>query len=106
MEKMKHQDGYAPSAEDTAKLNEIVTWLVDHGYNGIMLVHKGDVGVSWVSEPDAEAVRHTLIKSIGHILEESRDVATGLAKGVLLAAQQMENLRTPLIISVPRGEKS
>lgn len=91
MEKMKHQDGYAPSAEDTAKLNEIVTWLVDHGYGGIMLVHKGAVGVSWVSEPDAEAVRHTLINSIGHILEESRDVAADLASGILLVAEEFKN---------------
>lgn len=66
---MKHMDGYAPSAEDTKKLNEIVTWLVDNGYSGIMLVHKGDIGVSWVSEPDADSVRHTLINSIGHILD-------------------------------------
>lgn len=90
MEKMKHLNGYAPSAEDTAKLNEIVTWLVDHGYEGLVLIHKGDVGVSWVSEPDAEAVRHTLINSIGHILEESRDVATDLVSGILLVAEEFK----------------
>lgn len=37
---MKHQDGYAPSAEDTEKLNEIMTWLDNNGYKGIVLIHK------------------------------------------------------------------
>lgn len=106
MEKMKHQDGYAPSAEDTAKLNEIVTWLVDHGYEGLVLIHKGDVGISWCRESSADDIRHVLINSIAHIADESFEIAADLAKGVLLAAQPMKNLRTPLVISVPRGEKS
>lgn len=92
MGKMKHQDGYAPSAEDTAKLNEIITWLVDHGYGGIMLVHKGAVGVSWVSEPDAEAVRHLLSNSVGHIAEESEGVAVDLVKGIIAFADQIRML--------------
>ena len=46
MEEMKHLDGFAPSAEDTAKLNEFVTWLVEHGFQGIVMIHKGDIGVS------------------------------------------------------------
>lgn len=83
MEKMKHQDGYAPSAEDTAKLNEIVTWLVDHGYGGIVLVHKGDVGVSWMSEPDEEAARHLLMNSISHIAKESKEAARILLRGMM-----------------------
>ena len=89
MEEMKHMDGYAPSAEDTKKLNEIVTWLVDNGYSGIMLVHKGDIGVSWVSEPDADSVRHTLINSIGHILDESTDAAVNLMGGMSMAVDQI-----------------
>ena len=89
MEKMKHMDGYAPSAEDTKKLNEIVTWLVDNGYNGIMLVHKGDIGVSWVSEPDADSVRHTLINSIGHILDESTEAAANLIGGMSMVVDQI-----------------
>ena len=40
MEEMKHLDGFAPSAEDTAKLNEFVTWLVEHGFQGIVMIHK------------------------------------------------------------------
>lgn len=86
---MKHMDGYAPSAEDTKKLNEIVTWLVDNGYGGIMLVHKGDIGVSWVSEPDADSVRHTLINSIGHILDESTDAAVNLIGGMSMVVDQI-----------------
>ena len=89
MEEMKHMDGYAPSAEDTKKLNEIVTWLVDNGYSGIMLVHKGDIGVSWVSEPDADSVRHTLINSIGHILDESTEAAVNLMGGMSMAVDQI-----------------
>lgn len=89
MEEMKHMDGYAPSAEDTKKLNEIVTWLVDNGYSGIMLVHKGDIGVSWVSEPDADSVRHTLINSIGHILDESTEAAVNLIGGMSMAVDQI-----------------
>ncbi len=90
METMKHLDGHAPSAGDTVKLNEIVTWLVDHGYSGMMLVHKGDVGVSWLSEPDPAAVRHLLINSVGHILNESRDAATDLIQGILLVADEVK----------------
>lgn len=83
MEKMKHQDGYALSAEDTDKINGMMTWLVDHGYNGIMLVHKGDVGVSWMSEPDEEAVRHLLMNSISHIAKESKEAARILLRGMM-----------------------
>lgn len=86
---MKHMDGYAPSAEDTKKLNEIATWLVDNGYSGIMLVHKGNIGVSWVSEPDADSVRHTLINSIGHILDESTEAAVNLMDGMSMAVDQI-----------------
>lgn len=100
-------DGYAPSAEDTAKLNEYVTWLSEHGYKGLILIHKDDIGVSWCCELSADDIRHDLINAIGHIADEPVEMAAGLAKGVLLAAQQIkENLRTPLVISVPRGEKS
>ncbi len=90
MEKMKHQDGVTPSAEDTAKLNEIVTWLVDHGFKGVLLVHKEDVGVSWVHEKDADAFRHLLINSLGHILEESEEAATAFLKGMVLAVKQIQ----------------
>lgn len=89
MEQIKHQDGYAPSAEDTEKLNELVTWLVDHGFSGIMLIHKGDIGVSWVSEKDADSIRHTLINSLGHILEENEKVATDFVQGMALAVDQI-----------------
>ena len=91
MEQMKHQNGFAPSAEDTAKLNEIVTWLTDHGYRGIMLVHKGDIGVSWVKEKKGpDAIRHDLINSLGHILDEDEAVATDFARGIILAAEQLK----------------
>ena len=89
MEEMKHQDGFAPYAEETAKLNEMVTWLVDHGYNGIVLIHKGEVGVSWMHVKDAEEVRHTFINSLGHIMEESVEAATDLARGMALAVKQI-----------------
>lgn len=83
MEKMKRQDGHALSAEDTAQINGMMTWLADHGYNGIMLVHKGDAGVFWMSEPDAEAVRHLLMNSVGHIAKESKEAARILLRGMM-----------------------
>lgn len=86
---MKHQEGIAPSAEETAKLNEIVTWLVGHGYGGMMLIHKGDVGVSWVSVKDAEDVRHTIINSLGHIIDESEEAAASVVQGMALALNQL-----------------
>ena len=90
MEKMKHQDGVAPSAEDTAKLNEFVTWLNDHGYQGMLLVHKGDVGVSWYHEKNADSTRHTFINSLGHILDEDKSAAIALYEGMQLAVEQIQ----------------
>lgn len=93
MEQMKHQDGFAPSAEDTAKLNEIVTWLTEHGYKGMMLIHNKDgVGISWVREDSgADAIRNDLINALGHIYDEDANAATDLAKGIILAAAQLQN---------------
>ena len=89
MEKMKHQDGYAPSEEDTKKLNEMATWLVEHGYQGIMLVHKGDIGVSWVNEKSGDSMRHTFVNSLSHIVEESSKAAKILINGMLGAIKQI-----------------
>lgn len=91
METMKHQDGFAPSAEDTAKINEFVTWLTDHGYQGIMLLHKGGIGVSWLhDDAGADSIRHTLICSLGHIAKESVEAARDLMNGMILAVEQIE----------------
>lgn len=90
MEQMKHQDGVAPSAEDTAKLNEIVTWLNDHGYQGMLLVHKGDVGVSWYHEKNADETRHTFINALSHIILESKKAAKDLMLGMVLAVRQIQ----------------
>jgi len=86
---MKSQDGYAPSAEDTTKLNEIVTWLVDNGFHGMMLIHKGDVGTSWVRVKDADEVRVVLINSLGHIMAESEDAAIALVQGMAMAVEEI-----------------
>lgn len=88
---MKHLGGFAPSAEDTAKLNEIITWLTEHGYKGLVLVHKDDIGVSWINEDEGEdAIRHDLINSLGHIMEENEAAAMDLARGIILAAKQLQ----------------
>lgn len=89
METMKHQDGFAPSAEDTKKLNEIVTWLTEHGFRGIMLIHKDDIGVSWVHENSADNIRHTFINSLGHIVQESEGAAVNLMQGMAMALNQI-----------------
>lgn len=89
MEKMKHLDGYAPSEEDTKKLNEMVTWLVEHGYQGIMLVHKGDIGVSWVNEKSGDSMRHTFVNSLGHIVDESAKAARILMDGMVATIKQI-----------------
>ena len=86
---MKNQGGVAPSEDDAKKLEEFVTWLEENGYNGILLIHKADVGVSWVSEDNAEEFRHTLINSLGHIFDENESVAVEFAKGIGLAAGQL-----------------
>ena len=96
MEQMKHQGGVAPSAEDTAKLNEFVTWLTDHGFTGVILVRKGDVGVSWVHEEDAKSIRHLLIKSIESIFMEDEKAAMDLVKGMVGAIAQMNYLGSQL----------
>ena len=89
MEKMKHIDGYGPSTEDTEKLNEIVTWLTDHGYRGMMLVHKDSIGVSWCNEQSADDVRHTFINSLGYIMNEKPNIATNMALGMQMALRQI-----------------
>ena len=89
MAKMKNQGGVAPPEDEAKKLEEFVTWLEENGYNGILLVHKGDVGVSWVNEGDAEEIRHTLLNSLGHIFDENESVAVEFAKGIGLAAGQL-----------------
>ena len=37
---MKVQDGYQPSEEEKNKINEFVTYLEEHGYEGIMMISK------------------------------------------------------------------
>ena len=91
MEEMKHQDGYAPSENDTKKLNEFASWLVENGYKGIVLIHKDDVGVSWVSEKSIDDVRHNIINSVGHIMQESEDAAIMLIRGMDAAIEQIKN---------------
>ena len=90
MAKMKHQDGYAPSAEETKKLNEIVSWLEDNGYRGIMMIHKGEIAVAWANVEDAEEVRHSIINSLGHIVEESEEAAVAIAHGMMKAVKQIQ----------------
>lgn len=90
MAKMKHQDGYAPSAEETKKLNEIVSWLEDNGYHGMMMIHKGEIAVSWANVEDAEEVRHSIVNSISHIVEESEDTAVSIAHGMMKALEQIQ----------------
>lgn len=90
MEKMKHQDGFAPSVEDTSKLNKIVTWLTDHGFHGILLIHKDNVGVSWMNEESADKIRHDFINALGHIAKESPDSAVALVRGMAMALNQIE----------------
>ena len=87
---MKHQDGFSPSAEDTSKLNEFVTWLSDHGFHGIMIIHKENVGVSWINEKDADPIRHDFINALGHIAEESPDSAVALVRGMAMALNQIK----------------
>lgn len=90
MAKMKHQDGYAPSAEETKKLNEIVSWLEDNGYHGMMMIHKGEIAVSWANVKDAEEVRHSIVNSISHIVEESKDTAVAIAHGMIMALNSIQ----------------
>lgn len=90
MAKMKHQDGYAPSAEETKKLNEIVSWLEDNGYHGMMIIHKGEIAVSWASVEDAEEVRHSIVNSLGHIVDESQETAVAIAHGMMKAVKQIQ----------------
>ena len=88
---MKHQDGYDPSADETKKLNEIVSWLENNGYNGIMLIHKGEVGVSWANVKDAEEVRHSIVNSLCHIVEENQETAISIIRGMAAAISQIQN---------------
>lgn len=87
---MKHQDGYGPSAEETRKLNEIVSWLEDNGYHGMIMIHKGEIAVSWANVEDAEDVRHSIVNSLGHIVEESEETAVAIAHGMMNAVKQIK----------------
>lgn len=87
---MKHQDGYAPSPEETKKLNEIVSWLEDNGFRGIMMIHKGKIAVSWANVEDAEEVRHSIVNTLGHIVEESEEAAVAIAHGMMKALKQIQ----------------
>lgn len=90
MAKMEHQDGYAPSTEDTEKLNEITTWLEDHGFRGIMLLHKDDIGVSWVKEKGGpETFCHDFINALGHISQDSPELAAALVNGMAMALHKI-----------------
>lgn len=90
MAKMKHQDGYGPSAEETKKLNEIVSWIEDNGFHGMMMIHKGEIAVSWANVEGAEEVRHSIVNSISHIVEESEDTAVAIALGMMEAVKQIQ----------------
>ena len=90
MAKMKHQDGYAPSAEETKKLNEIVSWLEDNGYRGIMTIHKGGIAVSWTNVEDAEEVRHSIINFLGLVVAESEEAAVAIVHGMMKALKQIQ----------------
>ena len=79
---MKHQDGYKPSAEETAKLNEFMSWLVDNGYDGIVIIRKGDA-------ENAEEIKHALLNSASHIFQESAEAGMDFAKGICLAAKEL-----------------
>lgn len=89
MEKMKSQGGVSPSAEESAKLEEFVTWLVEQGYDGVLLIHKGDVGVSWMHERSKESFQHMLLNSASHIFAESEEAGMTFAEGILLAATSL-----------------
>ena len=89
MEKMKSQGWVSPSAEESAKLEEFVTWLVEQGYEGVLIIHKGDVGVSWMHERSKESFQHTLLNSASHIFAESEEAGMTFAEGILLASTSL-----------------
>jgi len=86
---MKHQDGHKPSAEETAKLNEFVSWLVDNGYHGIVIIHKGDAAISWLCAENADEIRHALLNSVSHNYQESEKAALDFAGGICMAAKRL-----------------
>ena len=89
MAEMKAQDGYQPSEEEKKKINEFATYLQEQGYDGFLMVKKGDVGVSWANIKDADEARHIIINSLCHIMKESEDAATEIAGGIILASNQI-----------------
>ena len=89
MAEMKALGGYQPSEEEKNMLNEFVTYLEEHGYEGIMMISKEEVGVSWAKIKNDESVRHLLINSISHISRDDEDAAVELAGGIILAAKQL-----------------
>lgn len=89
MAEMTVQDGYQPSEEEKNKINEFVTYLEEHGYEGIMMISKEEVGVSWAKIKNDESVRHLLINSISHIASDDEDAAVELARGIILAAKRL-----------------
>lgn len=87
---MQHLDAHKPSVEETAKINEFVSYLVSHGYEGLVLIHKADIGVSWLREENADSIRHLLINSVGHIYDAQPNTAVDMAKGIIMAADQLK----------------
>lgn len=90
MDQIKHQDGKRLSAEDTAKLNEISTWLSDHGYHGFMFINNGDVGVTWLDEKSSDAIRHDIISAVSHLALESEEAAVMFVLGMVMAIKQLK----------------
>ena len=46
--------------------------------------------MSWANVEDAEEVRHSIVNTLGHIVEESEEAAVAIAHGMMKALKQIQ----------------
>ena len=86
-EKIKHQNGVAPSPDDEKKLNEFASWLKERGFKGVMFLNKDNVGVSWITGSET-SIFNCFANSLDAIANEDAEITRHL-----LRALQMTILR-------------
>lgn len=80
-EKIKHQNGVAPSPDDEKKLNEFASWLKERGFKGVMFLNKDNIGVSWVAGSE-NSIFNCFANSLDAIAREDAEITRHLLRAL------------------------